>query len=196
MVENYRAACLVVRGRQRWGLAIVPRMTMTPISELRFYPGNARRGDIDLIAESLSKLGQYKPIVINKDGTILAGNHTVMAAQRLGWETIDVHRVDVDDDTAKRIVIVDNKANDQSTYDVEDLVNLLTELPTLEATGFTRDEVDQLLESLDDIDADIPERPAEPTPEGFNLLVECENAEEQARIKARLLAEGVTVGEV
>ena len=85
---------------------------------------------------------------------------------------------------------------DRSTYDVEDLVNLLTELPTLEATGFTRYEVDQLLESLDDIDAEIPERPAEPTPEGFNLLVECENAEEQARIKARLLAEGVTVGEV
>ena len=171
-------------------------MAQTSIAELKFYPGNARRGDIDLIAESLEKLGQYKPIVVNKDGTILAGNHTVMAAQRLGWETIDVHRVDVDDDTAKRIVIVDNKANDQSTYDVEDLVNLLTELPTLEATGFTRDEVDQLLESLDDIDADIPERPAEPTPEGFNLLVECENAEEQARIKARLLAEGVTVGEV
>ena len=171
-------------------------MTMTPISELRFYPGNARRGDIDLIAESLSKLGQYKPIVVNKDGTILAGNHTVMAAQRLGWETIDVHRVDVDDDTAKRIVIVDNKANDQSTYDVEDLVNLLTELPTLEATGFTRDEVDELLESLDDIDAEIPERPAEPVPEGFNLLVECENKEEQQRIKSRLLAEGVTVGEV
>lgn len=171
-------------------------MTLVNIAELRFYPGNARRGDIDLIAESLERLGQYKPIVVNKDGTILAGNHTVMAAQRLGWETIDVHRVDVDDDTAKRIVIVDNKANDQSTYDVEDLVNLLTELPTLEATGFTRDEVDQLLESLDDIDADIPERPAEPTPEGFNLLVECENKEEQQRIKARLLAEGVTVGEV
>lgn len=171
-------------------------MTQVSISELKFYPGNARRGDIDLIAESLGKLGQYKPIVVNKDGTILAGNHTVMAAQRLGWETIDVHRVDVDDDTAKRIVIVDNKANDQSTYDVEDLVNLLTELPTLEATGFTRDEVDQLLESLDDIDVEIPERPAEPTPEGFNLLVECENEEEQQRIKARLLAEGVTVGEV
>lgn len=171
-------------------------MTQVSISELKFYPGNARRGDIDLIAESLGKLGQYKPIVVNKDGTILAGNHTVMAAQRLGWETIDVHRVDVDDDTAKRIVIVDNKANDQSTYDVEDLVNLLTELPTLEATGFTRDEVDQLLESLDDIDAEIPERPDEPTPEGYNLLVECENAEQQARIKARLLAEGVTVGEV
>lgn len=171
-------------------------MTMTPISELRFYPGNARRGDIDLIAESLEKLGQYKPIVVNKDGTILAGNHTVMAAQRLGWETIDVHRVDVDDDTAKRIVLVDNASNDKSTYDVEDLVNLLTELPTLEATGFTRDEVDELLETLEISETEIPERPDEPTPEGFNLLVECEDAEQQARIKARLLAEGVTVGEV
>lgn len=172
-------------------------MAQTSISELKFYPGNARRGDIDLIADSLSKLGQYKPIVANADGTILAGNHTVMAAQRLGWETIDVHRVDVDDETAKRIVLVDNKANDQSTYDVEELVNLLTELPNLDATGFTRDEVDDLLETLDALDdEDIPEPPKDPQPEGYNLLVECENVEEQQRIKSRLLAEGVTVGEV
>jgi len=172
-------------------------MTQIEISKLKFYPGNARRGDIDLIADSLSKLGQYKPIVANADGTILAGNHTVMAAQRLGWETIDVHRVDVDDDTAKRIVLVDNKANDQSTYDVEELVNLLTELPNLDATGFTRDEVDDLLETLDALDdEDIPEPPKDPQPEGHNLLVECDNAEEQQRIKSRLLAEGVTVSEV
>lgn len=172
-------------------------MAQTSIAELKFYPGNARRGDIDLIADSLSKLGQYKPIVVNADGTILAGNHTVMAAQRLGWETIDVHRVDVDDETAKRIVLVDNKANDQSTYDVEELVNLLTELPSLDATGFTRDEVDELLETLDALeDEDIPEPPKDPQPEGHNLLVECDNAEEQQRIKARLLAEGITVSEV
>lgn len=172
-------------------------MAQTSIAELKFYPGNARRGDIDLIADSLSKLGQYKPIVVNKDGTILAGNHTVMAAQRLGWETIDVHRVDVDEDTAKRIVLVDNKANDQSTYDVEELVNLLTELPNLDATGFTRDEVDDLLETLDALDdEDIPEPPKDPQPEGHNLLVECDNAEEQQRIKSRLLAEGITVSEV
>lgn len=172
-------------------------MAQTSIAELKFYPGNARRGDIDLIADSLSKLGQYKPIVVNADGTILAGNHTVMAAQRLGWETIDVHRVDVDDETAKRIVLVDNKANDQSTYDVEELVNLLTELPNLDATGFTRDEVDDLLETLDALDdEDIPEPPKDPQPEGYNLLVECDNAEEQQRIKSRLLAEGITVSEV
>ena len=154
--------------------------------------------------------GVYKPLVVNR-GTktgrpneVLCGNHSLMAIRRLAdenpqdkrWQTVDVYVIDVDEDQAKRTVLVDNASNDKSTYDVEDLVNLLTELPTLEATGFTRDEVDELLESLDDIDAEIPERPAEPTPEGFNLLVECENAEEQQRIKARLLAEGVTVGEV
>lgn len=178
-------------------------MTMTPISQLRFYPGNARRGDIDLIAESLERLGQYKPVVVNTGGkcpeladTILAGNHTVMAAQRLGWNTVDVHLVDLDADAAKRVVIVDNKANDEATYDVEELVNLLTELPDLEATGFDRDELDAMLEALDDLEGEVPDKPKDPQPEGHNLLVECDSAEEQQRIKSRLLAEGVTVSEV
>lgn len=178
-------------------------MTMTPISQLKFYPGNARRGDIDLIAESLQRLGQYKPVVVNTGGkcpeladTILAGNHTVMAAQRLGWDSVDVHLVDLDADTAKRVVIVDNKANDEATYEVEELVNLLTELPDLEATGFDRDELDAMLEALDDLDEEVPDRPADPKPDGFNLLIECDSVEEQQRIKSRLLAEGVTVSEV
>lgn len=178
-------------------------MTMTPISQLRFYPGNARRGDLDLIAESLERLGQYKPVVVNTGGkepelanVILAGNHTVMAAQRLGWNTVDVHLVDLDADTAKRVVIVDNKANDEATYEVEELVNLLTELPDLEATGFDRDELDAMLEALDDLEEEVPDKPKDPQPEGHNLLVECDSAEEQQRIKSRLLAEGVTVSEV
>lgn len=178
-------------------------MTMTPISQLKFYPGNARRGDIDLIAESLERLGQYKPVVVNTGGkepeltnVILAGNHTVMAAQRLGWDTVDVHLVDLDADAAKRVVIVDNRANDVATYEVEELVNLLTELPDLEATGFDRDELDAMLEALDDLDEEVPDRPADPKPDGFNLLIECDSVEEQQRIKSRLLAEGVTVSEV
>lgn len=190
--------------------ANIGALETVPTKDLNVYYKNARRGDVDLIMESMKHNGVYKPLVVNR-GTktgrpneVLCGNHSLMAIRRLAdenpqdkrWQTVDVYVIDVDEDQAKRTVLVDNASNDKSTYDVEDLVNLLTELPTLEATGFTRDEVDQLLESLDDIDAEIPERPAEPTPEGFNLLVECENAEEQARIKARLLAEGVTVGEV
>ena len=178
-------------------------MTQTPISQLKFYPGNARRGDIDLIAESLERLGQYKPVVAcvgekapELANVILAGNHTVMAAQRLGWDEIDVHWVDVDEDAAKRIVLVDNKANDEATYDVEELVNLLTEIPDLDGTGFDRDELDELLEALDTPELEEETPPEETSNDSYDLLVECTDAEERARVKKQLLAQGVIVSNV
>ena len=178
-------------------------MNKVPISQLKFFPGNARRGDIDLIAESLERLGQYKPVVACTGGkapelanVILTGNHTVMAAQRLGWGTIDVHWVDVDADTAKRIVIADNKASDEATYEVEELVNLLTELPDLAGTGFDRDELDELLEALDTPELEEETPPEETTSDSYDLLVECADAEERARVKKQLLAQGVIVSNV
>lgn len=178
-------------------------MTQTPIAQLKFYPGNARRGDIDLISESLERLGQYKPVVVCSGekapelaNVILTGNHTVMAAQRLGWDAIDVHWVDLDADTAKRAVIVDNKANDEATYEVEELVNLLTELPDLSGTGFDRDELDELLEALDTPELEEETPPEEPATDGYDLLVECTDAEERARVKKQLLAQGVIVSNV
>lgn len=178
-------------------------MSREPINTLRFFPGNARRGDLDVIAESLGKLGQYRPIVVNRgtkcpkyENTILGGNHTCMAAQRLGWSDIDVHWVDVDEDTAKRIVLVDNAANDKATYDLEALVDLATELPTLEATGITRDELDKMLEALEDqTDALLEDTPNLPEPDGYGLIVECENRHQRDTLKAKLLAEGFNVGD-
>ena len=37
-----------------------------PITQPRPRKGNPRRGDIDTIAESLTRNGQYRPIVVNK----------------------------------------------------------------------------------------------------------------------------------
>lgn len=178
-------------------------MGTVEISSLRFYPGNARRGDIDTIAESLKHLGQYKPVVVNRGtvcpdlaNTILAGNHTTMAAQRLGWTTVNVTWMDVDADTAKRIVLVDNRTNDLATYDVEALLDLATDLPDYTATGFTQDDIDTLLEALegqgDDTDIPMDTGPAEP--EGYGLIVECDSADQRDLLKAKLLAEGYNAG--
>jgi ParB-like chromosome segregation protein Spo0J len=66
-----------------------------PISELRPYERNPRRGDVEAIKESLEVNGQYRPIVVNKrDNTVVAGNHTLAAAKKLDWETIAVTFVD------------------------------------------------------------------------------------------------------
>ena len=178
--------------------------------DLNVYYKNARRGDVDLIAESMQRNGVYKPLVVNR-GTktgrpmeVLCGNHSLMAIRRLAdenpsderWQTVDVYVIDVDEQQAARTVIADNKSSDEATYEVEELVNLLTELPDLAGTGFDRDELDELLEALDTPELEEETPPEETTTDGYDLLVECADAEERARVKKQLLAQGVVVSNV
>jgi ParB-like chromosome segregation protein Spo0J len=115
------------------------------IGDLKPYPKNPRRGDVDEIARSLETNGQYKPIVANRrDNAILAGNHTWRAARSLGWSTIAVSWVDVDEQEAARIVLADNRTSDMSIYDDSKLLELLQSLPDLKGTGFTDTDIDQL----------------------------------------------------
>lgn len=117
----------------------------TSIATLKPYPGNARRGDVAMIAESMSVLGQYRPVVANRrTKTILAGHHVVKAAQVLGQDTVDVTWVDVDDSTARRIVLADNRLADLADYDLPGLQDLLTSLPDLDGTGFSPDDIANL----------------------------------------------------
>lgn len=135
-----------------------------PIEGLNHYGKNARKGDLGTIMESLEIHGQYRPVVV-RTGTneILAGNHTVMAARELGWKSIAVTFVDVDDDEAARIVLIDNRANDLGSYDEEALVELLQTVNSLEGTGFAQDDLDDLLAHLnpDDLD-DLEDEYGEP----------------------------------
>ena len=118
---------------------------------LKPYPNNPRKGNVDLIAESLEAYGQYKPITVNKrTGEILAGNHTYEAAMQLGWEKIAVSYVDVDNATAAKIVAIDNRTSDKGTYDTEMLLKLLDEMPDLSGTGYEQEDYDDLLALLDE----------------------------------------------
>ena len=115
------------------------------ISSLTAYPTNPRRGDIDAIALSLTAHGQYRPIVVQASTKfVLAGNHTLKAAKKLGWKKIKVVLVDVDEDTAKKIVLADNRLTDLAAYNEPLLKSLLQALPELDGTGFTASEVETL----------------------------------------------------
>ena len=116
------------------------------IDELKPYPNNPRRGNIKLIADSLKEYGQYKPIIVNKSNNeILVGNHTHAAAKTLGWTEIEVAFIEVDEETAAKIVLVDNRAGDLSEYDNNALLELLERLNDLEHTGYGDDEYDDVL---------------------------------------------------
>jgi len=119
------------------------------ITSIRTYDKNPRIGNVDVIAESLAKNGQFKPIVVNKRTMqVLAGNHTYLAARSLGWDTIYASFIDVDDDTAKRIVLADNKTSDMGTYDDSILAELLASLPEVTGTGYSVTEFDDLIKNI------------------------------------------------
>jgi ParB/Sulfiredoxin domain len=141
--------------------------SQVPLSDLRAYPGNPRRGDVEAIKTSLRAHGQYRPIVVNRPTMqVLAGNHTLQAARQLGWTTIAATFVDVDDQQAKRIVLVDNRTNDLAAYDPQALVDLLEELPDLDGSGYDQATLDALLDEVawpeDDRDEEIPPAPRRP----------------------------------
>lgn len=121
------------------------------VGKLQTFHRNPRRGNIAAIADSLKTTGQYKPIIVNK-GThtgrpheVLAGNHTLQAARTLHWETVLASYVDVDDETANRIVLADNRTADLGDYDDDLLASLLKDLPTFAGTGYTSSDLDALL---------------------------------------------------
>lgn len=117
---------------------------------LKPYPNNPRKGDIELIAKSLETYGQYKPITINKrTNEILAGNHTYEAAKKLGWVTIKANYIDADENTAAKIVLMDNKTSDAGGYDDKELLMLLDSLEDLDATGYTDKDLKELQELYD-----------------------------------------------
>jgi ParB-like chromosome segregation protein Spo0J len=137
-----------------------------PIDGLRTFHANPRRGDVGAIKTSLRVNGQYRPLVANR-GThtsrpaeVLAGNHTLIAACALGWDTIAVCWVDVDDEAAARIVAADNRTADRGDYDDELLAELLGGLPDLDGTGYDQADLDALLALLDPDENDDEESDA------------------------------------
>lgn len=139
---------------------------IVPIDSLQHYGKNPRRGDVNAIADSLEANGQYKPITVRAGtGEVLAGNHTLKAAKQLGWTKIAATFIDVDDDAAARIVLVDNRTNDLAAYDTPELIELLQSIPDMAGTGYDAAALESLYATQepavapDDAD-EVPEVPA------------------------------------
>lgn len=152
---------------------MTPAPARLGVSELSLFGGNPRRGDVGSIASSLAVNGQYKPIVVNvgthtgRANEVLAGNHTLLAARKLGWSEVDVWLVDVDEQRAKAIVAADNRLADLGGYDEMELFALLDGLEDLSGTGYSDSDVaalrrdlfpDEPLTEPDDVPA-VPRQP-------------------------------------
>lgn len=129
------------------------------IDSLKFDPRNARKHDdrnIKAIMDSLSKFGQQKAIVVGDGGVVIAGNGTLEAAKRLGWDTIDVRRSGLKADEATAYAIADNRSAELAEWDDPVLGDILGELKEsgweLDDLGFNDDffkKLDQPQENIE-----------------------------------------------
>lgn len=153
---------------------------MIPLAELTAFPGNARRGNRKKLLESLEENGQYRSLIVRDAGDawiVLAGNNTMDALEERGDTEARCEIVRCDDQTALRVNLVDNKANDEATYDDRARAELLGLLDGLEGTGYDEDEVDALVARFEEEEFT---EVAEPGVADFN-----DDAEErQARVQS------------
>lgn len=120
-------------------------------SDLVLDPANARKHNkrnIEAIAASLSKFGQRKPIIVQKDGMVVrAGNGTLEAAKSLGWSHVAAVVLDDDNTTAAAFAIADNRTAELAEWDNDALVSLIDgmDADTRAALAFTDDEIENLV---------------------------------------------------
>jgi hypothetical protein len=104
---------------------------LVSISDLTPDPANARKhGERNLkaIIDSLRAFGQQKPIVVDRRGVVIAGNGTLEAAKRLGWEEIAIVRTELEPTQATAFGIADNRTAELAEWDEDVLVSLLDSL--------------------------------------------------------------------
>lgn len=158
---------------------------MIPLAQLTPFPGNARRGNPAKLAESLEANGQYRSLIVRGvpetgEQIVLAGNNTMAALEYRGDTEARCEIVRCDDATALRVNLVDNKTNDEATYDDEARAALLVLLDgELHGTGYDDDEADTIIARYEEEEI-TPLR--EPETAAYN--------DDQADREARILSHG------
>lgn len=137
-------------------------------SELRLWDKNPRSikgADFERLKSQIKKLGQYKPLLINKDNVVLGGNMRLRAYLDMGVDDVWVSVVDAQ--TEKEMVEYALSDNDRAGYyDEEVLAELVLSVPDLDLSQFKVDLGDAVdLQSVIDkfgptpevIEDDVPE---------------------------------------
>jgi len=146
------------------------KLEQQDVKALKADPSNVRLHDsrnVEAVKASLQQFGQQKPIVIGKNGTVVAGNATLEAARQLGWSKIAVVRSELEGRNATAYAIADNRTAELAEWS-DDLSEVLASLQADDSidhltTGFTDAEIDELVaeatEPVEVVEDDVPEAP-------------------------------------
>src|SRR5574344_3123436 len=135
------------------------------LSEIKPYEKNPRKNDqaVEFVLNSIKEFGFKVPIVIDKDGIIVAGHTRYKASKKL--KLAEVPCIIADDLTEEQIKayrLADNKVAEKSEWDFDLLSEELDDILNIDMEQFDFDLSENIEEPEvveDDFDVELPEEP-------------------------------------
>lgn len=125
-----------------------------PLSDIAMYDKNPRINEpaIDKVAKSIRDYGFLVPIVVDKDGIILAGHTRYKASQKLGLKEVPIIRANsLSEIKGREFRLVDNRTSEFAQWDSDLLKEELDAIANDDLSEFF--EFDELTQSLLDDEA-------------------------------------------
>lgn len=133
-------------------LARAVEVEVVPLDSVTRDPNNTRehgKRSIEGIAKSLKRFGQQKPIVVDRENRIIAGNGTHEALESLGETEVLIARTSLEELEALGYGIADNRTTELSRWDNEELSIAMKRLDlggvNLDELGWAPDEAHPFL---------------------------------------------------
>lgn len=120
------------------------------IKDVKPYDNNPRTNNPESkVAKSIKEFGWQQPIVVDKQGVIIAGHTRFGAAKQLGLKKVPVLVADLPEEKANAYRIADNRTNEDAEWDFAKLTGELNKLQELDfdldLLGFEHAELESML---------------------------------------------------
>ena len=165
---------------------------MLPVPEVRPYEKNPRKNAeaVKYVKASIEKFGFKQPIIVDSNRVIIAGHTRLEAAKSLGMAEVPcIVADDLTDAQVKALRLADNKVAEFSEWEMNLLGEELGELAEISDIDMGDFGFDDNLE-MDDEEENGTEEKGVNLSETFQIIVECENENEQQEIFEKLSGEG------
>lgn len=124
----------------------IETLKITDVTPLENNPRFHPEKQIAELTRSIEQFGQYRPIVIDENNTILAGNGLHTALTLAGYTTIEAYRVvGLTEQQKTKLILADNKTGEMSLDDFEVVEELLKTLDDFEVPGYDADLIRDLV---------------------------------------------------
>lgn len=166
-------------------------MISRSIGSITPYEKNPRKNDdaVKYVAESIKQFGFKVPIVIDKDGIIVAGHTRYKAAKKLKLKEVPcIVADDLTEEQVKAFRLADNKVAEAAEWDFDLLGEEFDDILNIDMENFGFD-----FESMEEEPTPVERKDlSEEVKETFEVIIECDSELQQEEVFYRLTEEGYT----